>query len=100
MRVEVDVSQALGAEVRVDLRRGDVGMAEHLLQRAQVAAAGEQVRGEGVAQRVRAHLVGEAGGTRVALDYLVEALAGQPSAAMVDEQVGLGREADERGPAA
>ena len=47
----------LGRQVRVDLRRGDVGVAEHLLQRAQVAAAGQQVRGEGVAQRVRAHPV-------------------------------------------
>src|SRR4051812_2772854 len=45
VRREVDVFQALGREVRVDLRRGDVGVAEHLLNRAQVAAAGEQVRG-------------------------------------------------------
>src|SRR3954454_9905507 len=57
---EVDVLQPVGREVRVELRGGDVGMTEHLLQAAQVAAAGEQVRGERVAQRVRAHPLGEA----------------------------------------
>ncbi len=57
VRAEVGVLQALGGEVRVDLGGGEVGVAEHLLQRAQVAAAREQVRGKGVAQRVRAHLL-------------------------------------------
>src|SRR5213080_4803551 len=74
MRREVDVLQALRGEVRVDLRRGDVGVAEHLLDGAQVAAACEQVRRERVAQRVRAHLVREAGRARVSLNDLVEAL--------------------------
>ena len=32
MRLEVHVLEALGREVRVDLRGGDVGVAEHLLQ--------------------------------------------------------------------
>ena len=52
---EVDVLEVLGREVGVELGGREVGVAEHLLQRAQVAAAGEQVRGERVAQRVRAH---------------------------------------------
>ena len=34
MRVKVDVAQPLGRQVRVDLGRGDVGVPEHLLQRA------------------------------------------------------------------
>jgi glutamyl-Q tRNA(Asp) synthetase len=37
----------------IDLRGGDVGMAEHLLQAAQVGAAGQQMAGEGMAQHVR-----------------------------------------------
>src|SRR4051812_9168096 len=41
--VEVHVPQALGREVRVELGGGDVGVAQHLLDRAQVAAAGQQV---------------------------------------------------------
>src|SRR3954471_23564912 len=77
VRGVIDVAQALGGEVRVDLRRGDVGVAEHLLDRAQVAAAREQVRGEGVAQRVRAHLAVEPDRLGVALDDLVEALPRQ-----------------------
>src|SRR6185437_12896349 len=83
MRVEVDVSQALGRQVRVDLGGADVGVSEHLLQRAQVTAAREQVRGERVAQRVRAHALLQARAPGVALDDLVEPLARQSSAAQV-----------------
>src|SRR6478609_3284833 len=83
VRVEVDVAQPVGREVRVELRGGDVGVAEHLLQRAQVAAAREQVRGEGVAERVRAHPLGQARGGGVALNDLVEALAGVARTAVV-----------------
>jgi hypothetical protein len=45
--------QPFGEHMGVDLRGGDVGMAEEFLQRAQIGAAGEEVRGEGVAQDVR-----------------------------------------------
>jgi hypothetical protein len=34
MGIEVDIPQSLGREVCVDLSRSDVGVAEHLLQRA------------------------------------------------------------------
>ena len=44
---EVHVLEPVGGDVRVDLRRGDVGVAEHFLHRAQVASAGEQVGGGG-----------------------------------------------------
>ena len=60
VRLEVDVLQPLAREVRVQLGGRHVGVAEHLLHRAQVAAAGEQVGRERVAQRVRAHAVGQA----------------------------------------
>ena len=86
--------------MRVELGGGDVGVAEHLLQRAQVAAAREQVRGERVAQRVRAHLAREPRRRGVALDDLVEALARQAAAAVVDEQPRLEAVADEPRPAA
>ena len=87
--VEVDVLQAVRREVGVELRGGDVGVAEHLLQAAQVAAAGEQVRRERVPERVRAHLRGQPRRARVALHDLVEALAGQPGPAVVEEQARL-----------
>src|SRR4051794_31956635 len=100
VRLEVHVLEPLGRQVRVDLRRGDVGVPEHLLHRAEVAAAGEEVRGERVAQRVRAHLLLEPGRARVALDDLVEALAREARAAPVDEQVADVAGADERWAAA
>jgi hypothetical protein len=45
--------QALARDVRVDLRGGDVGVAEQQLHHAQVGAVVDEVRGERVAQRVR-----------------------------------------------
>src|SRR5205823_14848339 len=61
----------------VDLRRRQIRVAEHLLERAQVASARQQVRRERVAQRVRAHPPLQARAPRVALDDLVDALARQ-----------------------
>src|SRR5829696_298340 len=100
MRPEVDVLQPLAGQVCVELGRRDVGVPEHLLDRAEVAAAGEQVRREGMTQRVRAHAVREAGRHGVAADDLVEALTSQLAAAEVNEQMRLGRALDERGAAA
>src|SRR3954451_22892527 len=100
MRLEVAVLQPLGREVRVDLRRRDVRVAEHLLQRAQVAAAGEEVRGERVAQRGGAHPALEAHFTGVALDDLVEALAGQAAAAPVEDEARLVAQPEGSGAAA
>jgi hypothetical protein len=44
---------ALARDVGVDLRGGDVGVAQQQLHHAQVGAVVDEVRGEGVAQRVR-----------------------------------------------
>ena len=59
MRAEVHVAQSLGREMRVELRGGDIGVSEHLLERTQVAAPGQQVRRKGVAKGVRTHPVCE-----------------------------------------
>ena len=42
----------------IDLRGGDVGMAEQRLEHAEVGAARQQMRGKGVAQHVRADPIG------------------------------------------
>ncbi len=47
-----DVRQAVGPQVEVAQRRGEVAVAEQSLQRGQVGAAFEQVRGVAVPQRV------------------------------------------------
>src|SRR5437588_7561559 len=96
MRVEIHVLQPLRAEMRIELGRCHIRVPEHLLERAQVAAAREQVGRERVAQRVRAHLAVEAGRLRVPLDDLVEALAREAAAALVDEQARLRAPAYER----
>ena len=48
----VNSAQAFAADVRVDLRGPDVGVSEHELQRAQVGAPLQKMRGEGVADHV------------------------------------------------
>ena len=48
----MDLAEAVAVDVGVDLRGGDVGMAQEVLDDAEVGAAREQVRGEGVAQEV------------------------------------------------
>ena len=53
MRFGHQGGQAAGGDVGIDLRGGDVGVAKHLLQGAQIGAAIQQVRGKGVAQNVR-----------------------------------------------
>ena len=54
MKLAVDRLEPVAVYVRVMLRRADVGVAEHLLHRPQVGAAGQQVRRKAVPQRVRA----------------------------------------------
>ena len=49
----VDLGQMLEIEMRINLRRGNAGMAEHFLYRPQVTRRLQHVRGEGVAQHVR-----------------------------------------------
>ena len=49
----MDLGEAAHVHVRVDLRRADVRMAQHLLNGADVRAVLEQVRREAVAEDVR-----------------------------------------------
>jgi hypothetical protein len=51
----IDRTETCFEDVRVDLRRREIGMAEHHLNRAQVGATLEEVRGERVPKHVRAH---------------------------------------------
>ena len=70
-------------------------MAEKFLYFAQVRTVLQQVGGEAVAQGVGAPAPGEAGVAGVALDDLVEPLAGQRPAAEVEEERALVVVADE-----
>src|SRR2546423_8023296 len=72
--------------VRVELRCGEVGVAEHLLYRAKICPALEQVRRKRVAQRVRRHALGEAGTPRVGFDDAPRTDARERRASRVQEQ--------------
>src|SRR6478672_6333877 len=87
--LEVGLLELLAGEVRVELGGREIGVPEHLLDRAEVAATGEQVRREGVTQRVRAHPVRQPRRLRVAQHDLVEALTGQRAAAEVEKELAL-----------
>src|SRR3954449_2774997 len=65
----------------VDLRRGDVGVAEQSLYHAQVGAVVQEMARECVPQHVRAHLRrAQSGGAGERLELAREMLAGQMSA--------------------
>src|SRR4051794_12313314 len=100
VRLEVDLLQAPAREMCVELCGGHVGVAEHLLHRAQVAAPREQVGCERVAQSVGTHAVCQTSRLGMAANDLVEPLARERPAAEVHEQVLLlGLSPDELGPA-
>src|SRR6266545_1834534 len=71
----VDRSQARLEHVRVNLRRRQVRVPEHHLDRAQIRAPFQQVRREGVPQDVRADIAGDARLDAVVLQHLPESHA-------------------------
>ena len=52
MRFVIHIHELLNAGLCVALRGGERDVAKQLLNRAQIRAIGEQVRGEGVAERM------------------------------------------------
>ena len=68
MRRVVDREQVRDRDVGVALRRRERRVAEHLLDRAEIRAAVEQVRRAGVAERVRMEIGAAGAGEAVAAD--------------------------------
>ena len=89
MRTVVDLAQVIARDVRVNLRRRDVGVAEQQLHFPQPGAAIEHVGGEGMAQRVRRHPIVQAQLAGIAFDDQPEPLTGEPFAARVQEEGAL-----------
>src|SRR5262245_11260060 len=85
MRLFVGLTQALGADMRVDLRRGQALVAEEFLDAAQVSAAIEQMRSETVPQRVRSRQAVEAGLLNVFLEQSSHAAGREAPAALVEK---------------
>src|SRR5215470_15625081 len=63
MRLQVDGEQAVAIDLGIDLRRRQAGVAEQFLDLPQVGAGRQQMRGEGMPERVRCGSVrqGQAG---------------------------------------
>ena len=55
MRAEIQLAAPPIGYVRVELGRGEVGVAEHLLDAAEIGAAFEQMGSEGMSEQVRVH---------------------------------------------
>ena len=94
------LDQALGAgdeHLGVDLGSGDTGVAELLLQRAQVLAFVQTVRREGVTKGVRGDARRDARVARPRLDDQPESLARQALAAMVEKQRAVGARRAQQG---
>src|SRR4051812_41942546 len=88
----VDGGEAGRGALGVALRGRGAGVAEQLLDRAEIAAAGEEVRRETVAERVRRRGLREAKGDAEFLHLpLYEARVERP-ATCADEERSVGRE--------
>src|SRR5271168_4251942 len=85
MKRAMDLAQVALGQVRVDLRGRDIAVAEHLLHRAQIGAALEQMRGEAVAQRMRAYPCEPRIGGGPSLERLEKSLPGHRAAKTRDE---------------
>lgn len=72
----VDCLQVLLNQLRVDLRGGNVAVAEHLLDGAQISAVFKQMGRKAVAERVRRDILFDVRLFLIMLDDLPEALGG------------------------
>src|SRR5947209_18479245 len=73
MELPVHSLKALLIHVCVDLRRRNIGVAQHLLDYAQIGAVPEQMRGETMAEKVGVNVLFQARALCVFLDDLPDA---------------------------
>src|SRR5882757_3399772 len=81
MELVVDAAHPLFEDVGIDLRRRQIRVAQHHLDRAQVGTALQEVRGKGMSQSVRAQRPCKARLLRIALQDLPETNTRQSSTA-------------------
>ena len=90
MRRVESVHEPGGVDLGVELGRRERGVAEQFLDPAQVAAAGEEMGREGVAQRMRGGAVGQPERAAQFLDRKLDDAGRERPAAGPDEQGPLG----------
>jgi len=82
----MDLFESVLVNVGVDLGGGDVGMAKHELDGAQVSAMAQEVGGKGVTQHVRGYGFTDSGRSCRLLDDLPEAESAHGTAAVADKK--------------
>src|SRR5215469_14995626 len=82
----VDAGEMLEVKVSVDLGRGDIGMAQELLHPAQLGTGLEQVRGEGVPEKVRIDVGGDALAARPVGDPQLDGPPAEAPSRTADEE--------------
>src|SRR5881394_3687078 len=96
---EVELAAAAIADMRVELGRGEVGVAEHFLDAAQVGAAFEEVGCERVPEQVRVDALGvEAGFLGKPAQDEEDAGAREATALRVEEELGTAAPVEMRPP--
>ena len=73
MRFVVNILELLADQMRINLRRGDVRMAEHFLNGVDIGTIFQQMCREGMTQCVRCDRLFDAGLGLIVLDELPEA---------------------------
>jgi hypothetical protein len=79
--------EAVPGDVRVDLRGGNIGVAEKFLYDAQVRAPLQEVRCKRMPERVRRNRFSDTGEPRVFFDQLPNVLTRQPSPVSAEKKV-------------
>src|SRR5262249_55583591 len=85
VRAVIGLHQTAQVDVRVALGGGEARVPEQLLDGAQIGARAEEVRREGMAQRVRRALGRGTAEERVALHQARDAAGGEPTPARIPE---------------
>lgn len=83
----VDGLEAAVIDVRVDLRRANIGVAEQFLERPDFGSAGEHVRRETMTKCVGTDMLARPNPGRIAFDENPDHFAGEASTAATDEDV-------------
>src|SRR5512141_2025324 len=82
----VNREQLLEVDVGVLLCRGQARVSKELLDDAQIGAAAEEVRSEGMAERVGTDLAGHGGPADVLADHPLDGPRRQPAAAIIEKE--------------
>ena len=82
----VNLGQVLKIQMGIYLCRGDVGMPQHFLHGAQVAAGLQHMGGKAVTQDVRVHVAGDALFDRPLFEAVLHGARGELFAGFADEQ--------------